>query len=55
MIQLLCVMEDWIKWLDSSKCIDTIFLDFQKAFDSVPHERLLSKLAAYGITGTMAD
>ncbi len=41
MTQLLCVMEDWTKWLDSGKCIDRIFLDFQKAFDSVPHERLL--------------
>ncbi len=51
MTQLLCVMEDWTKWLDSEKCLDTIFLDFQKAFDSVPHERLLSKLAAYGIIG----
>ncbi len=55
MTQLPCVMEDWTKWLDSSKCIDTIFLDFQKAFDSVPHERLLSKLQAYGITGKTAD
>ncbi len=44
--QLLCVMDDWIKWLDSSKCIGIIFLDFQKAIDSVPHERLLSKLMA---------
>ncbi len=32
-----------------------MFLDFQKVFDSVPHERLLSKLAAYGITGKTAD
>ncbi len=55
MTQLLCVMEDWTKWLDNSKCIDTIVLDFQKAFDPVPHhERLLSKLAAYGITGNIA-
>ena len=44
MTQLLYVMEDWTKWLDSGNCIDNIFLDFQKAFDSVPHERLLSKL-----------
>ncbi len=42
--QLLCV-EDWIKWLDIGKCIDSILLDFQKAFDSVPYERLLAKLA----------
>ncbi len=55
MTQLLCVMKDWTKCLDSSKCIDTIFRDFQKAFDSVPHERLLSKLAAYRITGKIAD
>ena len=55
MTQLLCVMEDWTKWLDSGKCIDTIFLDFQKAFDSVPHERLQAKLAAYGILGKTAN
>ncbi len=55
MTQLLYVMEDRTKWLDSSKCIDTICLDFPKAFVSVPHERLLSKLAAYGITGKTAD
>ncbi len=48
-------MEDWTKWLDSSKCIDTIFLNFHKAFDSVPHARLLSKLAVEGITGKKAD
>ncbi len=54
MTQLLCVMEDWTKWLDSSKCIDTICFDFQKAFDSVPYERLWSKLSAYGIIGKTA-
>ena len=53
--QLLCVMEDWTKWLDSGNCIDSIFLDFQKAFDSVPHERLLAKLEAYGIIGETAS
>ncbi len=50
----LCVMEDWTKWLDSCKCIDTIFLDFQIAFDSVPHGRLLSKLAEYGMSCDIA-
>ncbi len=50
MTQLLCITVS-TKCLDSSKCIDTIFLDFQKAFDSVPHERLLSILVAYGIIG----
>ena len=31
--------------------VDLVYLDFQKAFDKVPHERLLLKLKAYGITG----
>ena len=32
---------------------DTIFLDFSKAFDSVPHEELLYKLWIMGITGPL--
>jgi len=28
--------------------VDTIYLDFQKAFDKVPHKRLLVKLRGYG-------
>ena len=29
--------------------MDTIYLDIAKAFDSVPHERLLEKAKGYGI------
>ena len=36
---------------DSGDPFDIAYLNFRKAFDSVPHERLIIKLAAYGING----
>ena len=48
-LQLLNVMDLWTKALDNSLSIDTIYLDFMKAFDTVPHRRLVHKLAAFGI------
>ena len=53
MTQLISCMEDWSAALEDGHCLDVIYLDFQKAFDSVPHQRLLNKLEAYGITGTL--
>jgi hypothetical protein len=41
--------------LDSEGPVDLIYLDFQKAFDKVAHERLLLKLESYGITGQVHD
>ena len=49
--QLIEVMEDWTNELDNHSSIDAIFFDFQKAFDTVPHQRLLRKLKGYGISG----
>jgi len=34
--------------------VDFIFLDFAKAFDKVPHKRLILKLRAHGIIGKVA-
>ena len=51
--QLLRVMDDFSKLIDNGKSFDTLYLDFRKAFDAVPHERLLIKLNAYGITGQL--
>jgi hypothetical protein len=48
-LQLLNVLDDWTKILDSGDLIDVIYTDFQKAFDSVPHRRLLLKIKSYGI------
>ena len=49
--QLIETVHDWMTAMDSKTQIDAILLDFAKAFDKVPHLRLLSKLTSYGITG----
>jgi hypothetical protein len=41
--------------LDEGLAVDIIYLDFRKAFDSVPHERLLCKMQAYGIGGKVLE
>ena len=52
-IQLLSVLEDWTDAIDNDLQVDTLYLDFRKAFDSVPHRRLLKKIEAYGISGNI--
>ncbi len=46
----LLVMEEWAtRIIDDHETADIVFLDFAKAFDSVNHRFLLTKLRAYGI------
>ena len=47
--QLISVINDWVKILDKGGQIDTFLLDFEKAFDTLSHELLKSKLFGYGI------
>ena len=35
--QLLCAMNYWTQYLDDKYPVDVVYLDFQKAFNSVPH------------------
>ena len=45
------LLEDIAKWIDEGPPVDIMYLDFQKAFDKVPHVRLLHNLKAHGIWG----
>ena len=49
MLQLLKIVDNITTSLDSGGQVDIIYTDFEKAFDKVPHKRLLSKLKSYGI------
>ena len=49
--QLLVTINDWMFSLDNHVPVDAAYLDFSKAFDSVPHKRFLHKLSSYGIKG----
>ena len=48
---LITCINEWTKILDKGGNLDAIYLDLQKAFDTVPHQRLLKKLHSYGIRG----
>ena len=51
--QLLNYIDSCVKSVAAGKVVDAIYLDFEKAFDTVPHRRLLGKLDSYGIRGEL--
>ncbi len=52
-IQLLTTLNQWTSALDKGLCIDVVYMDFAKAFDTVSHSKLLLKLKAFGIKGKL--
>ena len=46
-------IEDIYRQHDKNKQVDMLILDFTKAFDTVPHQRLLVKLKHYGIDSNL--
>ena len=41
-------MEEITKWVDDGSPVDVVYLDFQKAVNKVPRQRMLLKLKAHG-------
>ena len=44
---------DWSIALNNKLTTDIVYIDFQKAFDTVSHQKLLNKLEGYGICGDL--
>ena len=51
--QLALSVNDLAKVLDRQSQADVVIMDFSKTFDLVPHQRSLSKLCHFGITGKL--
>jgi len=48
-LQLLQILDRWTELLENGSQIDVVYTDLEKAFDKIPHKRLISKLFSYGI------
>ena len=54
-LQQLNVLDQWTEATDNRFYVDVIYYDFMKAFDKVPHKRLLKVLKYYSIPSKIVD
>ncbi len=47
--------EEITKWVYGGSSVDVIYLDFQKAFDKVPHQRLILKVKSHGMGNSITN
>ena len=47
---LLRLIENWKKSLDNKNFVGTVLMDLSKSFDCIPHDLLVAKLHAYGLS-----
>ena len=52
---LLCFLEEITKWVDDGSPVNVIYLDFQIAFDKVPHQRLIRMLKSHGMGNSIIN
>ena len=48
-------MDKWTEYLEYGGQVDVMYSDFEKAFDKVPHKRLISKLVPHGFNSTFIN
>ena len=52
---LLQFLDQVTRVIDEGRCVDVVYLDFAKAFNMVPHLRLMEKHTQHGIGGNVWD
>ena len=51
---LIELFEEVTKMIDEGRAVDVVYVDFSKAFDKVPHGKLVQKVKSHGIRGELA-
>ena len=54
-LSIFIFFEEITKWVDEGSPVDVIYLDFQKAFDKVPHQRIILKLKSHGMGNSIIN